>query len=90
MGKNKRASSYLELALKIYIRLAIIFLFVYIIYIIYDDYVFIEKISSFSDLGLFLLLQALYLIAILLGFTFYYLILTLLVIAGVNAFKRQE
>ena len=90
MGKNKRASSYLELALKIYIRLTIIFLFVYIIYIIYDDYVFIEKISSFSDLGLFLLLQALYLIAILLGFTFYYLILTLLVIAGVNAFKRQE
>ena len=90
MGKNKRASSYLELALKIYIRLTIIFLFVYIIYIIYDDYVFIEKISSFSDLGMFLLFQSLYLIAILLGFTFYYLILTLLVIAGVNAFKRQE
>jgi hypothetical protein len=90
MGRKQRESSYLELALRIYIRLAIIFLSVYVIYIIYDDYMLIEKISSLSDLGMFLLFQSLYLIAIMLGFTFYYLIITVLVIAGVNAFKGQE
>jgi len=88
MVKKKLMSSYLEYAFRVYKRLTIIFLSVYIIYIIYDDYVLIDKISSLSDLGTFLLFQSLYLIAILLGFTFYYLMATLLIIAGLKAFKK--
>ena len=90
MGQKKHVSDHLSLALRIYIRLTIIFLSVYVIYTIYDDYVLIEKITSSADLGKFLLFQALYLIALLLGFTFYYLIATVLVIAGVNAFRKQR
>jgi hypothetical protein len=88
MREKKLMSSYLTLSLRIYKRLAILFLALYTIYIIYDDYGLINKISSLADLGSFLFFQFLYLAAIFLGFSFYYLIITLFVIAGVNFFRR--
>ncbi|MBA4053680.1 MAG: hypothetical protein C0490_03115 [Marivirga sp.] len=81
-------SKYLKIAIRFYQWIAIISLTGYIIYIIYDDYIFIEKISSLSDLGTFLLFQFLYLIAFFLGFSFYYWMISLFVIFGCITIQR--
>lgn len=68
--------------------ISVIFLVGYVIYIIYDDYIFVDKIYSLSDLGTFLLIEFMYLFVYFLGFSFYYWLISLLIIFGYRVVKR--
>jgi hypothetical protein len=84
-----RMTRYLPIVLRLYKWLALIFLVLYIVLIIYDDFVFIKKISSFSDLVIFIGLEFLYLFVYFLSFTFLYWILSVLIMAGLKLLKNE-
>ena len=54
-------------ALRLYKWLSLAFVAVYVPLIVYDDFVFIKKIASFSDLGLFLAVELVWLLVYFLG-----------------------
>lgn len=81
-------SKYLRIALRIYKWAAMLFLIAYIIYIIYDDYVLIQKISSLAELGTFMTVQCLYLIVYSLEFSFCYWLASILIILGYITIRK--
>jgi len=69
-----------KIALKYFKYAAILFLTSYSIYIVYDDYIFIKKITDFAGFGQFIGLELMWLLVYFLGFSFYYWLTTCVVI----------
>jgi hypothetical protein len=67
-------------ALRYFKYASLVFLTIYWIYIAIDDYVFIGQISGLSDFGQFIGYQFLFLLGYFLGFSFYFWLITLIVI----------
>lgn len=61
-----------KIALRYFKYAAMLFLISYSIYIIYDDYVFIKKISSFSDFVSTLAVELWWLMSYFIGLSIYY------------------
>ena len=74
----------ITLALRIYKWASLLFLIAYAVLITIDDFVFIRKISSMSDLGMFLLFEFLYLLMYFLVFTICYGIIAGLIIVALK------
>jgi hypothetical protein len=88
MNSFSGMKEYFSTALRIYKWGAIVFLLAYTVYIIYDDYVLLTKVSSLADFGMALGLEVMYLSMYFLAFTFYYFIAAVVIIAGVILFNR--
>ena len=76
----KETMASLKLVLKYYKYVSLICVVAYCIYIVIDDYVFIERISNLSELGVFIGFQALLLLVYFVGFSFYFWLIAIIVI----------
>lgn len=79
----------MNVALKLYKWASLLYLAVYVPYIIYDDYIFIKKISSLGEAGDFLLFQVFYLIVYFIGFSFYYWLIAMAIVLGYKVIKSK-
>ena len=70
----------LKVALRYFKYASLVFLIGYGILIAIDDYVFIERISSISDFGLFFGFEFLYMLVYFLVFSFYFWLLAFTII----------
>lgn len=77
-------------ALRLYKWLSLAFVAVYVPLIVYDDFVFIEKIESIGDLGLFLGIELAWLLAYFLPCSVYYWLGAGVLIAGLSLRARSQ
>jgi hypothetical protein len=77
-------------ALRLYKWLSLAFVAVYVPLIVYDDFAFIEKIESFSDLGPFLAVELVWLLVYFSGSSFYYWLGAGVLIAGLSLRARSQ
>ena len=57
-----------------------LFVILYCGYIVYDDFIFMERISGLSDFFLFVGIQLIYLLVYFTGFSFYFWFIALIVV----------
>ena len=77
-------------AAKIFKYASWLFVILYCGYIVYDDFIFIERISGVSDFFLFVGIQLVYLLVYFAGFSFYFWLIALIVIfIYVRIYKKR-
>jgi hypothetical protein len=80
----------LSTALRLYKGLSLAFLAVYVPLVVYDDFVFIEKISSISALGDFLWVELVWFVVYFFGFSLYYWIGAGVIVTGLSLGARAR
>lgn len=75
-------------ALKFYKYGALLFIIIYCIYLVVDDYVLFKYINGVSGLFTFLSFQIVYLVFCFIGFSFFYWVIALLVIFITRVFVK--
>ena len=80
MFNDRKMKVELRVTIRIYKLLAWVFVIIYIPYIIYDDFVLLRKVDSFGKAAAVFLLQLVYMMILLVGFSFYYWLLALIIL----------